>query len=648
MAGVAPGSTTASAFIMCAGFRVCLAEGGGSDAGGGGGGGTGSGSGGGGGAIAPPRWGCAWTRGRRDAFEDAFSIDLSLGKLPTASSPRPLCSLFGVFDGHAGSEVATFSAQRIAAAVKNAPAFARGDAEAALTQAFVALDAQLEEPSCREELSRLRLSPGGELPSEAEAAERNERASVEQPAGDDGGRGGAGQRNEGEGGGGGGGSHGSKRGGAYGVYDARSGFYLGPEAGTTALVALVLTPPPALTSTANSWDSGGGVGGGGRAHGHSRTVIAASIGDSRALLGLPGAGGRAVRCVSLTRTHTAALPAERARVDAAGLATTPEGRVATATSSVAMTRALGDARYKAAAPLRGGPSSADVVIGGDAAGLRFAERAGDRATAAGSSKKGAAAAAAEGRADAVRAAGTRADQVARHLRSIVPYPDIAVVRDVDSCGGSERDASASGGRADDGKRWEDEGAQRDLTLASSSATPDQQRPPQLSASSSSPEKPQQQQQQQQQPQQQSPAAAAASRDADNERERVEQQRARGGPGAGGPPTIVSPFLLLACDGVFESMANDAAVALIARRLAAGSSPAQAVAALVDTCLRGLQQQQQQQEGGGGGGGSGDGVGRRSRDNITALVVDLGALDEEGDEEGEEGGGGGEEAGTARA
>lgn len=89
--------------------------------------------------------------------------------------------------------------------------------------------------------------------------------------------------------------------------------------------------------------------------------------------------------------------------------------------------------------------------------------------------------------------------------------------------------------------------------------------------------------------------------------------------------MLAPFLLLACDGVFESMPNDAAVALVARRLSGGCSPAQAAAVLVDACLGGR----------GGGWGSDRGDDTRSRDNITALIVDLGDSGEEDEDEEDE-------------
>jgi serine/threonine protein phosphatase PrpC len=632
MAGLAPGSTTATASIVCAGFTVCLAEGGGCSPAAAAAAATSSSSPS---PLPPaPRWGAAWSCGRRAEFEDAFSVDLSLP--PLSSAPGARASLFGVFDGHAGSEVATFVAKNIAKAVASSEAYARGDPEAALTQAFVSLDAQLEEPNIREELSRLRLAPGGELPSAAATADAAE-AQRSATAGDElravalaraEGQGPAGQRAAAEASVAasdrareGGGAQGSRRGGAYGVYDARSGRYLGPEAGSTALVALVISPPhssgaaPAASQSPVVASEGDPYSSSPSSASFCRTVVAGSVGDSRALLGVPGAGGRALRCVSLSRDHNAQLPLERARVDAAGLRSTPDGRVATTSSSIAMTRSLGDARYKAAATLRGGLASSDIAVGGEETARRFAVRAGERAVAAGAGIAEAGVAAATARLDAQKAAGTKADQaVPRQLRALVPHPDIAVAL----VGGEDADSSAK--RLDDQRRaqeaapdaWRRE--QKDeaeavvvaKAAAAAAAAAGQQRQAAGAATN---------------PTTTTPAPPSPSKPL-------------------GPPTITSPFLLLACDGVFEAMPNDAAVALIARRLAAGGSPAQAAAALVDACLAGQ---------GLAGVAAADetaaaacercGRDTRSRDNITAVVVDLGG----GCGEGEDDEGGDDEA-----
>eukprot|EP00878_Enallax_costatus_P007901 GHUV01008266.1.p1 GENE.GHUV01008266.1~~GHUV01008266.1.p1 ORF type:complete len:250 (+),score=87.35 GHUV01008266.1:378-1127(+) len=97
----------------------------------------------------------------------------------------------------------------------------------------------------------------------------------------------------------------------YGVMDERLGEYLGPQAGTTACVALVRTDQ----------------------------LYVASVGDSRCVLSDNG------KAVALTRDHKAHDAEEARRVMQAGLSI-ERNRVRTKNSSLAMTRTLGDTKYK--------------------------------------------------------------------------------------------------------------------------------------------------------------------------------------------------------------------------------------------------------------------------------------------------------------
>ncbi|GBF97841.1 phosphatase 2C-like [Raphidocelis subcapitata] len=153
--------------------------------------------------------------------------------------------------------------------------------------------------------------------------------------------------------------------GAYG-HVADDGAYLGPQAGCTACVAVV---------------RGG-------------ELFVANVGDSRCVLS--EAGGRAV---SLTRDHKPAIEGEQERVIKAGLSVA-RNRVVAAKSSLAMTRALGDTKYKdqtlpperqAVTPI---PETTQWLIGPAAGYSQLG--GGDAAAAAGAGRRGAGAPGAAG------------------------------------------------------------------------------------------------------------------------------------------------------------------------------------------------------------------------------------------------------------
>ncbi|XP_037923415.1 probable protein phosphatase CG10417 [Hermetia illucens] len=64
-------------------------------------------------------------------------------------------SLFSVYDGHGGAEVATYCAERLPAFLKELPAYKSGDFEQALKDAFLGFDRTLLEEEVIEELKRL-------------------------------------------------------------------------------------------------------------------------------------------------------------------------------------------------------------------------------------------------------------------------------------------------------------------------------------------------------------------------------------------------------------------------------------------------------------------------------------------------------------
>jgi len=68
-------------------------------------------------------------------------------------------SLFGVFDGHGGAEVAQYAVEVLPSLIKNEP-FKNGDYEKALVKAFMDFDDSLIEPAVLKRLRTLRLKNG--------------------------------------------------------------------------------------------------------------------------------------------------------------------------------------------------------------------------------------------------------------------------------------------------------------------------------------------------------------------------------------------------------------------------------------------------------------------------------------------------------
>ena len=73
----------------------------------------------------------------------------------TAVDFVPGISLFAVFDGHGGSEVAKFCGAHFVEELKNDPDFRQQKYEQALTTVFVKIDKMLLSPAGRKELEKI-------------------------------------------------------------------------------------------------------------------------------------------------------------------------------------------------------------------------------------------------------------------------------------------------------------------------------------------------------------------------------------------------------------------------------------------------------------------------------------------------------------
>lgn len=73
----------------------------------------------------------------------------------TAPDFLPGLSLFAVFDGHGGSEVAKYCGNHFVEELKNNPAFQAQNYELALTEVFVKIDKMLLSPNGKKELERI-------------------------------------------------------------------------------------------------------------------------------------------------------------------------------------------------------------------------------------------------------------------------------------------------------------------------------------------------------------------------------------------------------------------------------------------------------------------------------------------------------------
>ena len=90
-------------------------------------------------------------------MEDAHLTLLDLNR--SVDDDKQMMSLFGVFDGHGGKEVAKFTRLRYPETLVNLEAFKRGDYESALRQSFHRIDELLEDKQYDVLLKELRALP---------------------------------------------------------------------------------------------------------------------------------------------------------------------------------------------------------------------------------------------------------------------------------------------------------------------------------------------------------------------------------------------------------------------------------------------------------------------------------------------------------
>ena len=98
--------------------------------------------------------------------EDAHMVVLDMSNHDAEHTTRPKTTLFGIFDGHGGKEVALFAAVHLPTILLNTPAYLAGDMATALSQAFLNTDKLLVMKEHRAELKALKgeaeeISGGG-------------------------------------------------------------------------------------------------------------------------------------------------------------------------------------------------------------------------------------------------------------------------------------------------------------------------------------------------------------------------------------------------------------------------------------------------------------------------------------------------------
>ena len=87
-------------------------------------------------------------QGWRDTQEDAHIADLDIGNG---------ISIFGVFDGHGGPEVAKFVQQNFIHSLKSCSAFKRQEYKLALEKTFLRMDRLMQTEKGQEELKKYML-----------------------------------------------------------------------------------------------------------------------------------------------------------------------------------------------------------------------------------------------------------------------------------------------------------------------------------------------------------------------------------------------------------------------------------------------------------------------------------------------------------
>eukprot|EP00891_Asterochloris_glomerata_P008906 jgi/Astpho2/8906/Aster-08257 len=108
-------------------------------------------------------WGVCAMQGWRMDMEDAHAIELDL-----QSDGKPKASMFGVFDGHGGKEVARFTAMHIAKQLLGTQQFHQSQLKEALVETYLGLDEVMAQEETREQLREL---AGGSSEKGADADE---------------------------------------------------------------------------------------------------------------------------------------------------------------------------------------------------------------------------------------------------------------------------------------------------------------------------------------------------------------------------------------------------------------------------------------------------------------------------------------------
>lgn len=99
--------------------------------------------------VASPLNAAAATAGWRRTMEDAHLCELSVNNDPD-------CSMFGVFDGHGGAEVAKFCQKYMASEIAKLQEFSEGNVEQSLVRVFHKMDEMLRDNKYAAELEQLK------------------------------------------------------------------------------------------------------------------------------------------------------------------------------------------------------------------------------------------------------------------------------------------------------------------------------------------------------------------------------------------------------------------------------------------------------------------------------------------------------------